>query len=506
VIPVGTMSLIAGLGGPTRHGCVALSDGRRIVGVCGQERATRIRGAGFNATGLPDEAFELLLDREKRSRRDTERFVIAEKRGGPGGADVVRIDHHLAHACASYLSSPFTSAVIVVCDRESPKVTIWSGSGAKVSRIKWPWSGIGFSDLYSSCARLFGFATEGGEQRFEALARLQPHSRDGRLERLFNTDHASLQVDPTWEACIAKWLSGGTESAPVPSTASCAAALQCRIGELFLSLLTEVRRVTNAECLCLAGSFFYHSAINTMVRSAGLFSRVFVPVDPGNGGLAVGAALHESGNEPELLSPFLGPAYDAEEIKAVLDNCKIRYSWVTDSQAIDTAVAALRQGQLVGWYEGRMEWGPRALGARSILANPFAPYVLENLNHFLKRREPWRGYAMSGLPTAVREHFSGPSDVPFMECDFIPCDTERFRHVLPSPNARLRIQTAGPTSPRRFRALLEAFGAQSGIPCLINTSFNGFHEPIVCTPRDAIRVFYGSGIDLLVLEQFIVTK
>jgi carbamoyltransferase len=243
-----------------------------------------------------------------------------------------------------------------------------------------------------------------------------------------------------------------------------------------------------------------------MVRSSGLFSRVFVPVNPGNAGLAVGAVLHERRSAPTLLSPFLGPAYTLSEIKATLDNCKLPYNLVTESAAVDTAIEALRGGRLVGWYEGAMEWGPRALGARSILANPFAPYVLENLNNFLKRREPWRGYALSTLDSAVGEHFSGPAEAPFMECDFRPRDVEKFRHVLPSPKAGIRVHVAGQEAPAGFRRLLAAFGASSGIPCVVNTSFNGFHEPIVCSPRDAIRVFFGSGIDVLILDRFVLTK
>jgi carbamoyltransferase len=153
-----------------------------------------------------------------------------------------------------------------------------------------------------------------------------------------------------------------------------------------------------------------------------------------------------------------------------------------------------------------MEWGPRALGARSILASPFSPYVLENLNRFLKQREAWRGYSLSGLGADVHTHFDGPDRAPYMECDYRPRDPERFRHVLPSPGAALRLQTVDDGVPPRFRRLLEAFGEVSGLPFLVNTSFNGFHEPIVCGPRDAVRVFYGSGLDVLVMPPFVLRK
>jgi carbamoyltransferase len=153
-----------------------------------------------------------------------------------------------------------------------------------------------------------------------------------------------------------------------------------------------------------------------------------------------------------------------------------------------------------------MEWGQRALGARSILADPFATYVLENLNRFLKHREPWRGYALSVSKPAVDRFFQGPAEAPFMECDFRCRDYDTFRHVLPAPHAAARLQVVGEDAPPGFRKLLDAFGTVSGIPCVVNTSFNGFHEPIVCSPRDAIRVFYSSGVDVLFLDRFLLTK
>lgn len=153
-----------------------------------------------------------------------------------------------------------------------------------------------------------------------------------------------------------------------------------------------------------------------------------------------------------------------------------------------------------------MEWGPRALGARSILASPFAPFVLENLNGFLKHRQSWRRYALSALADSVLQHFDGPAHAPFMECDYRPRDRATFRHVLPDEDAAIRVHSVGPQAPPRFRRLLEAWGAVTGIPCLVNTSFNGFHEPMVCSPRDAIRVFYGSGVDMLVVDRFVLMK
>lgn len=486
------------------HGCVALSNGGPVLAVCEQQRVTRARGAGWNASGLPDEALDTLLERLRYTRADVARYATADgDRDIIDGKAVDRLDHHLAHACASYLSSPLSSAAIVVCDQESPKVSVWTGRGPRVSRYEWPWNGPGFADAYSASATAFGFGNNGGAQRLEALARLAPDHRDERVTALFSGDEGSLRGGTGWQARLEALVRAADGLA---ARARLAAAVQSRIGELFIDWLATVRHRTGDERLCLAGSFFYHSSINTLARQSGLFADIFVPVDPGNPGLAVGAAMHSTGSAPRPLSPFLGPAYDATNIKATLDNCKLRYDWHSREDVVEIAVKALQKGTLVAWYEGPMEWGPRALGARSILASPFSQYVLENLNAFLKRREPWRGYALSALAPEVPERFDGPVRAPFMECDYRPRDGKAFRHILPLPGAALRVQSVDGEAPPGFKNLLERFGAATGYTCLVNTSFNGFHEPIVCSPRDAVRVFYGSGVDMLVLDQFILTK
>jgi carbamoyltransferase len=410
------------------------------------------------------------------------------------------LDHHYAHACATFLPSPFESAAIVIADRESPHVSVWEGKGVSVTRVEWPWRGPGFAEVYSQCADALGF--RGAEQRMEALARLNANVNAGWAAALFTLREDGIEFAPDWRGDVAKACGSGT----LGEQSRAAAALQARIGELLVEFLARVRHRVRDARVCLGGGLFYNSHLNTQARLSGVFDDVFVPMDPGNSGVAVGAALHAGGLPRQPISPFLGPSYTPNDVKAVLDNCKLTYRWVSETEAIANAVDALRKGQLVGWFDGPMESGPRALGARSILANPFSKYVLDNLNQFLKHRDPWRGYALSGLPEWVTEHFAGPATSPFMECDFVPKEADRFRHVLPGCEAAVRVQTVGPDAPPRFQALLRAFRDAAGGPVLVNTSFNGFREPIVCSPRDAIRVFYGSGIDMLVFGQFILSK
>jgi carbamoyltransferase len=426
----------------------------------------------------------------------------------PAAADVplVRIDHHRAHASAAYRLSSFDRATVLVCDHEPPHVTVWSGAGRHLARIDRPWRGPGLTALLAEAAAVVGIDGEGPGQHVEALARLHPDARDARLDRLWRWEGDDLHIEPGWADALRQTPPAGPLDPRDPPGASLAGALQNRIADLVVELLARLRRESEAGDLCLGGSLFYNTHVNSRIRGAGLFTRTFVPANPGNAGLAAGAALEACTAPPRPASPFLGPVFSPEAIKATLDNCKLCYDWTTEQGAIDRAVDALRSGALVGWFEGPMEWGPRALGARSIVANPFAPFVLENLNRFLKQRRPWRGYALSGLEADIARAFDGPADSPFMECDYRPRDAERFRHVLPRPGAAIRVQTVGASAPPRFRALLQAFGAATGDAVLINTSYNGFWEPIVCSPRDAIRVFYGTGLDLLVLDRFVLAK
>jgi carbamoyltransferase len=473
-------------------------DSERVLGISEQERFTRVRGAGVNRSGLPDEAVDELLRRSRHTRSDVATYLTPETL--THDVSDRALGHHLAHAWAAFLPSSFESAAVLVCDHQFPYVSVWDASGPSITPVEWPWQGPGFSELCSKCAAI-AFKRNDPEPWFEALARLEPTATSGRAEDLIGGGSAGLVLADDWESRIEAWVADTRDLGAV------AASLQCRIGELLVSVVTEIRRrLPERTRLCVGGSLFYNSYLNTKLKQSGQFDDVFVPVNPGNAGLSLGLALSANPGARQSVSPFLGPSYSADEIKATLENCKLTYQWMSDTEAVQLAVQALLKGRLVAWFDGGMEWGPRALGARSIVANPFAPYVLDNLNRFLKHRAPWRGYALSGLAPAVRDHFDGPAASPYMECDYIPRDPERFRHVLPASSAAVRVHTVDSREPQQFSALLHAFGQATGLPVLVNTSFNGFQEPIVCSPRDAVRVFFGTGIDVLVMGQFVLAK
>jgi carbamoyltransferase len=505
------MAAIVGIAGAARNAAVALCDGGRIVAVCEQERVLRTRRAGLRPGQLPVETLDVVLRIGGRTLADVSTLAVAESAIAlPPEMRTERVDHHHAHATTAFSTSPFAEAVVLVCDRHGhPEVSVWRGDNTGVTRLEFPWSGPAFATLYARAGQVLGLAPDGDEHRLEALAFVADRSVDV-IDSLvvYRGDH--LDVSPRYSESIASTLSSDGVRGTVASTARIARSVQRSLGEVLLQVVREVKRRFGGGHLCLGGGLFYNSYLNTLVAQSGAFDHTFVPVNPGNAGVAIGAALEVAGprrtaDRTAALSPFLGPGYAPADIKATLDNCKLSYDYVHDGLVIERAASALSQGKFVGWFQGRMEWGPRALGNRSILASPLAPFVLENLNTFLKHREPHRSYSVSVCAEDLPRYFLGPATSQFMEYEYEVSDPQVLRALLPLNATRVRVQTV-PASAERFHTLLKTFGELTGVPILVNTSFNGFNEPIVCTPRDAVRVFYGTGLDTAVLGNFIIQK
>lgn len=500
------------MSGAQRNATAAVCLDGELVAVCEQERLARVRRIGLRPGALPSEAVKACLEfASGRSLHDVDRLVCAEDDIVlPVGMPEARLEHHFAHAAAAVYLRPVDTAAVLVCDRHSRSHTsVWSFADGSLEKIDWPEGAAGLASLYSEAACVFGLPP-GDEHQLEALARVGGTHEVSPLDHLMSYRDGAVWTDDRWKAQLYEWLS----EAPVDlfeHRARVAAALQCHLGRLLLALAGDIRTKVGRRHLCLAGGLFYNTYFTTLVRQSGIFDDVLVAPNPGNAGIAAGAAracaavtsLRHVG-----VSRFLGPEYDIEAIKRTLDNCKLSYQYLSDEQVIAVAVEALRHGRLVGWFQGRMEWGHRALGHRSILANPASPYVLDNLNVFLKRRQHHHAYGLSVPLAAVSRHFDGPPASPFMEYDYRVADHDRLHHVVPDGVSTLRVQTisSDDESLGGFRRLHEAFGQVTGIPVLVNTSFNGFSEPIVCSPRDAVRVFFGTGLDLLVLDRFVIEK
>lgn len=437
---------------------------RGAVAACEENRLTRAVDSG--TAGPPDLSIAELLRYLGRERADIALSLDVAEEGG--------VDPHRAHAAYARRASGFDPALVVVCGAET---SAWMGAERIALAPRDP-----ITAQYGALTAQLGFRPTRDEHLVEALAR------------------------------------GGHGEA---------ASVQRRLGDDLLGMLAGLQEQTNARQLCLSGGLFFNTYFTTLVASSGLFEATYVPPHPGRNGAALGAALlgaqgaqgghgaQGAQGAAEAASAYLGPSYTDQEIKATLENCKLSFDLLHDDRLFDLVLHQLSRGRLVGWYHGRLEWGPRALGHRSVLADPFAPHVLENLNGFLKRRPAFRAYGVSVPASRLFEFFEtpapgapgahGPGSSPFMQFEYRPKDLDRFRTILPPGVQTLRVHTVDEREPRTLQ-LLELWGRRSGTPVLVNTSFNGFHEPLVCSPRDAIRVFYGTGIDLLALENFTLRK
>lgn len=509
--------LILGISG-SRQGPAAALIGARALAACEESRLSRMRITGN--TRAPTLSVAALLDFVGAAASDI-RAVGATSGGQLADAPLTPVDHQRAHATYAFYSSPFDDAAIVVCDSSTEQGwTAWRGSAGGLVPIVEDLGRFPMAAAYSQLTTALGLAAGRDEHIVESLARVG--TRDGHpISDLMHVGSSGMTIDARWlEHVSAARDTHGSKGTPAQT--SVAAAAQARMADALLELLARVHRATGATRACLAGGLFYNTHFTTVAATRGPFGDVFVPAHPGNAGAAIGAALDCAmtgaaatapgawrpdldGDRERIASPFLGPSYSPEHVKETLDNCKLSYAFLDERRLDEQVVDALAQGGLVGWFNGRMEWGPRALGHRSVLASPNAEHVLDNMNGFLKKR-PWYGaYGVSVPRDRVHEFFEGPAESRYMQFEYRPRDPEQFRWLLPPGARALRVHTVDESEPRLLR-LLGAWEARSGTPVLVNTSFNGFHEPLVCSPRDAVRVFYGTGLDMLAIERFALRK
>jgi carbamoyltransferase len=269
-----------------------------------------------------------------------------------------------------------------------------------------------------------------------------------------------------------------------------------------------------AKNLCLAGGLAFNAFLISALESSGQFENVFVQPAAGNAGTALGALLHvwhdrlHESARVDLNAYLLGPEYVPEEIKQVLENCKLHFRYLlTGDELVATAVEQLSDQKIVAWMQGRMEFGPRALGNRSILASPLDPYSTENLNRFIKHREAFRKFAASVPEEMASEYFeTGPNARYLASVSRVREPHKKTFEAATLGRDFIRVQTVRREDNPLYWNLLHAAGRSTGLPVLYNTSFNLFGEPLVCSPRDAVRSFFASGIDAMFVGNFFLQK
>jgi len=439
----------------------------------------------------------------------------------------VGVSHHMGHSACAYFTSPFDSAAVLTVDGqgedESGSLGEWTGTRYRHVRSIYSPDSIGIlygmvTDFLGMRAawdeyKVMGMAAYGDAARFGpqfgALVDLRPHGR-------YRTYRTAMVFQPGYcEKLLRRTL--GMEprlpDAPLEQVHfDLAAALQAITERVVFHLLEYLRGETNSKNLCLAGGAFQNSVLNGKILRSGWFERVHVPPVPGDHGGALGAALHvyygksNAEHSASLFSPFTGPGFTHDEIEAVLaqQGSAIRFSRAED--VVAEAARYLAAGEILGWFQGRMEYGPRALGHRSILASPHSKEVRDIVNQRIKHRESFRPFAGAVPLERASEFFELPCPSPYMQF-VVP--------VRPEAQPRIpgvvyfgtcRAQTVDRATDPVFHALLLEFGRLTGTPVLLNTSFNDSDEPIVCSPVDAIRTFLRTNLDALILGPFLVKR
>ena len=433
---------------------------------------------------------------------------------------LVLVEHQTAHAASAYYASGFEQATVLTLDRAGDLRcgARFAAAGPHLRLESEHYYPDSLGDLYSRTTQLLGFHAGADEHKVQWLST----SGDGRFVQVFEEILCgeSGRVDPSF--FDANRLSQGGFSAKLyeklglPSGDAVPDNLKAHVASgLQNAVEHRVSQLAGSGAnLCLAGGLFYNALLVAALERSGSWKNVFVQPVAGNAGTALGAVYHawhgvyrqEERIEPHNL--FLGPSYTPEDIKKVLENCKLRFRYLmTADELIDNAIAKLREHRIIAWMQGRMEFGPRALGNRSILAWPLDPYSTENLNSFIKHREPFRKFAASVPAEVAGEYFEVGRNARNLATvgRVKPQHRKTFEGAILG-DGWVRVHAVEQNESPLYHRLLHAAGKAGGLPVLYNTSFNLFGDPLVCTPRDAVRSFYSSGIDALFAGNFFVEK
>jgi carbamoyltransferase len=526
--------IILGLGGLLSDAaCAVLKDGELRAAI---EEAKLTRGMAPGA--IPQTAIAECLRLADASRDQVDCVAVARPfASGPEAqfhvalrdqfpnSKIVVVEHHLAHAASAFYASPFEHATVLALDHAGDFRcgARWQGSANRLQLDKEWYYPDSIGRLYRAVTDLLGFRAGAEEHKVQWLST----SGDERFAVLFRqilSDAARLDSSffdgqrLTSGGFSAKFYAslGLADGAAIPAALAPAVArgLQKTVEDTVLALASEGENASGN--LCLAGGLFYNALLVESLERSGRWSHVFVQPVAGNAGTALGAvyhAWHAVYGQPRLPregvgSLLLGPSYTPEQIKQVLENCKLRFQYLRSTdEMLSTAVRILGEHKIVAWMHGRMEFGPRALGNRSILASPLDPYSTENLNVFIKHREPFRKFAASVPAELASEYFeAGPNARLLATVSRVrPQYRKTFESAILGEDL-VRVHTVSQADNPLFHRLLHEAGKASGLPVLYNTSFNLFGEPLVSTPRDAVRSFYSSGIDALFAGSFLLEK
>lgn len=427
------------------------------------------------------------------------------------------VDHHAAHQASAYLAAPFDRCAVMTLDGRGEEATTTygryrNGVYEPIGEVLMPHS-LGM--LYERITSHLGFLHSSDEYKVMALAALgQPVHLDTFRQLVSMGPEGHYRIEPFDPVALfgpARERGGPLAQRHFDLTAS----LQTVLEETVLQLARWLRRASGESQLAMAGGVALNCVMNARLRDAGIFDAVWVQPAAGDAGTALGAALHvdaaqrpSAAREWTMRHAYWGPGYNDDEIEQLLQWAKLPYRRLHDVAA--QTAELLLQDKIIGWFQGRMEFGPRALGARSILASPLKPEMQQRLNE-LKDREDFRPVApavpVDDLAAWFTPAEANGGEAPFMLFiyDVLPGQAARIPAVCHADHTA-RVQTVERDTNPRYYDLLKAFGARTGVPLLVNTSFNVRGEPMVCTPKDAINAFFSTPLDALVIGSFLIEK
>lgn len=487
-----------------------------------------------------------------RTTRQVERELAALSLGTVPPISVRK--HHESHAASAFFPSPYESAAVLCIDGvgEWATTTLWHGRGCRLDQLaelRFPHS-LGL--LYSAFTYFCGFKVDSGEYKLMGLAPYgRPRFADRIREKLIDLKpDGTFKLDMRYfkyhrgQVMTGRGFEGlfdGPRRAPEAALTErefdLAASVQEVTEEIMLRLAATARELTGERRLCLAGGVALNCVGNGKLSESGIFDEIWIQPAAGDAGGALGAALaytaergapreHLGTGRDAMAGSLLGPAHSDEEIGAFLDGLGVPYRRMDRDELSRTVAEKLAGGAIVGWYQGRMEFGPRALGARSILGDPRNPDMQSTMNLKIKFRESFRPFAPAVLAEDAKDYFKINQESPYMLLVAGVADQHRLevrpngertgldllkvrRSTIPAVthvDHSARVQTVGPDVNPPFHALLGAFKEHTGCPVLVNTSFNVRGEPIVNTPAEAYTCFMRTNVDHLVLGSFLLDK
>ena len=510
--------------------------------------AHRWRKVAYTLARRPDPRFLWRRWRNKRERAGLAQQLAAAFPGSTPKAQLHFVEHHRAHLASAFYASPFPRAAVISVDGFGDFASgAWGyGEGTDLQLDGQIWFPHSLGAFYTAITQYLGFPHYGDEYKVMGLA---PYGRPTHLEQMrrivrlqddgtYRLDlryfrHATEDLPHQWSQgtpVVGSHWSGALEDLLGPARRpeepleqrhhDIARSAQAMYEEAFFHLLRALHRRHPVEAVCIAGGCGANSVANGKVTVSTPFRQVWVQAAAGDAGGALGAALavwHELGGarSAPMRTAYLGSRSEGDTVTAMLERadtrlqldeagCTIRT--LPEDGLCEEVAQAIGEGLVVGWFDGRMEWGPRALGHRSILGDPRRADMKDILNRKIKRRESFRPFAPSVLREAVPEWFERDGDVPFM-MQVYPIREEK-RSLIPAVthvDGSGRLQTVNEEDNGRYYRLIRAFAARTGVPMVLNTSFNE-NEPIVCTPEQALDCFLRTRMDVLVLGDHLIRR